>query len=503
MKLVAGWLRPLLSAGEGPADSFYSCDWLWVGAFLLAWWPAMAKPVPSKHTVYFEVLEALHEEGCPVCRLGLRAVWRYLDGLSYEGVNDPRSRAELRAARGFCCRHAWQFAKGMRDGLGTAIIYRDVIGELLHILRGAGGRGLHSPAGLAARLAPQRACPACRLLAESCHRYLDTLLSHLSDDGFRAEYLASSGLCLPHLAAGLQRTLQARHRGFLAEAFARRFAPSGDGSARGLPLDGGAIVEAMVGVEGATPLPRPVNPMAGQRGGAVAVQEPLRTGRDADGEGCPVCRTVGPAMERWLAQFAGAPVAADAPQPGRPPALLCNAHAWRLLRVAGARDAANLLQPQALAIAGRLRLQARRVEPATGWRRLLGLAGRAGKGEGDTRAAAVPELGHCPACDAQAASERWATLAVCEAMCQGPRSASGRPAPQLCLTHLRLGLSLPEASQQMETLAAAQTEVLQALHQELGEYIRKQDYRFRQEPLRTEASAPWRAVAQVAGGSWP
>ena len=39
-----------------------------------------------------------------------------------------------------------------------------------------------------------------------------------------------------------------------------------------------------------------------------------------------------------------------------------------------------------------------------------------------------------------------------------------------------------------------------ALLQDLDEYIRKKDYRFRDEPRGPEQRSPWRAVAAVAGG---
>ncbi|MBX6771349.1 MAG: hypothetical protein IRY83_06465 [Chloroflexi bacterium] len=41
------------------------------------------------------------------------------------------------------------------------------------------------------------------------------------------------------------------------------------------------------------------------------------------------------------------------------------------------------------------------------------------------------------------------------------------------------------------------------LRQELAEYIRKQDYRFRHEPAGPEQTAPLRALALVAGSRWP
>ena len=49
----------------------------------------------SRHSGYYEVLEALAEGGCPVCGLAARSVRQRLASLSYEQVNDPAVRDEL------------------------------------------------------------------------------------------------------------------------------------------------------------------------------------------------------------------------------------------------------------------------------------------------------------------------------------------------------------------------------------------------------------------------
>jgi hypothetical protein len=174
----------------------------------------------DRTSLYFDLLDAFVEPDCPVCRLGLRVVKRYLDSLSYEYVNDPGERAQLRAARGFCNRHAWQWWDEQYDRMGAAIIYLDVlttVGRLLEKAQPAeAGRprgpvagalrlGGNGEAGAAGGLLPEGLCPACREQAASESRLLDTLLGHLSEPDFRAAYVASSGLCLPHLVGALGR----------------------------------------------------------------------------------------------------------------------------------------------------------------------------------------------------------------------------------------------------------------------------------------------------------
>lgn len=173
----------------------------------------------DRTSLYFDLLDAFTEADCPVCRLSLRAVQRYLASLSYEYINDPGERAQLRAARGFCNRHAWQWWDEQHDRLGTAIIYLDVlttVGRLLEQAVAARSRrrgtvtstlwlGSNSDAHPAARLLPEGRCPACRQQAEAEARLLDTLLAHLEAPDFRAAYETSAGLCLPHLVQAIAR----------------------------------------------------------------------------------------------------------------------------------------------------------------------------------------------------------------------------------------------------------------------------------------------------------
>ncbi len=172
---------------------------------------------------YYDVREALAQEGCAVCRLKARSVERYLAALLWENVNDPGIRADIRRARGFCHEHAWQLIRAAAS-LGVAIVQRDVLRTLLKALDEArfqappflsrqrahealdAGQPAAATAGLVAQLAPQVPCPACKQAEVMEAIYLDSLLEELKgEDGLRAEYEASAGLCLPHLRQGLER----------------------------------------------------------------------------------------------------------------------------------------------------------------------------------------------------------------------------------------------------------------------------------------------------------
>jgi hypothetical protein len=175
----------------------------------------------KKHTVYYNLRDALVREGCPVCHIVLRGVAHYLDGLLYESVNDPGVRKALREARGFCNEHAWQLRE-IGGALGIAIIHRDVIETVMASIR----RGRYRPtwslplqrlqgalrgdqpavatADLVTVLEPQEECPACRQRRIMEDDYLNTLLQHLDDEGLAPALRTSAGLCLPHFRRALQ-----------------------------------------------------------------------------------------------------------------------------------------------------------------------------------------------------------------------------------------------------------------------------------------------------------
>jgi hypothetical protein len=180
----------------------------------------MATAEPPHARAYHELLEALSQEGCPICRLGWRVAERYLDGLLYENVNDPGVREGLRAARGFCYRHAWALTAVRGCSLGVAILYRDVLHTVIEELARDSGEekrvlGWSLTAGAekgSGRLAPQAPCPACVQQEEMERIYLRELLRRQDDPHLWPAFAASSGLCLPHLRQALRQTEDDRQR---------------------------------------------------------------------------------------------------------------------------------------------------------------------------------------------------------------------------------------------------------------------------------------------------
>ena len=172
---------------------------------------------------YYDLRDALKESGCPMCRARRAALERYMDGLIYEKVNDAGVRKAVRQSRGFCERHAWDL---VRHGaaLGVAILTRDVVRELLSIMRSGHFKGPGSwsvtrlreavdsrqprsaTAELVAALGPQGPCPACKHEAEIDHALASSFVENLhGPEGLLEAYRQSDGFCLPHVRQVLAR----------------------------------------------------------------------------------------------------------------------------------------------------------------------------------------------------------------------------------------------------------------------------------------------------------
>jgi hypothetical protein len=187
----------------------------------------------SRHSVFFELMDALGQPGCALCRLATESVLQYFGSLGYEQVTDVELRDELRAGGGFCARHAWLFHEASGNRLGVAIIYRDLLHHALVGLKagrqvggGLGRRlaGLLAGGRAAEPAGRQRAhrCSACRFEAEAEERFRSTLLEHLAEADVRRRYAESAGLCLPHLARGLESGGRAEDLAWLRQDAAER-----------------------------------------------------------------------------------------------------------------------------------------------------------------------------------------------------------------------------------------------------------------------------------------
>jgi hypothetical protein len=154
----------------------------------------------SDDPAVFEVREALAESGCAVCRLVSRSVGRWMQAVAYEQVNNIELRDRLRAARGFCNAHAQRWLAEVRNVLGTAIIYRDVLRAEARDLESGGGRRALGGSLLGRGRRASVRCPACQEQDDAEQRYVGALLVVASSGGLGE----AEGPCRKHLRVALR-----------------------------------------------------------------------------------------------------------------------------------------------------------------------------------------------------------------------------------------------------------------------------------------------------------
>lgn len=187
----------------------------------------------SRHTPYYNLLDALAAPGCALCALSKAAIDHYLDSMLYEYVNDTPTQQTMTNAHGMCAGHS-EVLLGYQGALGIAILYRAVINHLeteaaeLPEAAPASGDGsalrLWRKRPSAAPLAAHAPCPACVIRDETSGRALALLDEHHADRALQAAVDAADGLCLPHFNAALA-ALQTPAR---ARLLARQVAVWGD-----------------------------------------------------------------------------------------------------------------------------------------------------------------------------------------------------------------------------------------------------------------------------------
>jgi Family of unknown function (DUF6062) len=170
----------------------------------------------NRPLIYFDLVNACGQQGCPVCRLSAHSVRHYLDGLFYELVNDPGARDNLLKSRGFCTEHAGLLLRTrIADALGASIIYGHILKNILEDLPKPSASSSSNPGPskdrtrligkfMKASAVPVR-CPACEQRETASNHALDGLGKSLHDEKLRLALQGSDGLCFPHLTRLLER----------------------------------------------------------------------------------------------------------------------------------------------------------------------------------------------------------------------------------------------------------------------------------------------------------
>jgi hypothetical protein len=175
------------------------------------------KEPPAKFIGFFKLIEAMKKVGCPVCMRTIEDTHHAMESFLYESVNDSGLRDQIRNDRGLCHRHSWQLAQ-FGDALGSAILFRDVLGMLLPSLGNAPSAFFFRRPST--RLGSQ-VCLFCRQEEKSHDGLLSDLVAHVDDPELKAAWEGPSMLCIPHLGDfctllrddGARRRIIEMHRG--------------------------------------------------------------------------------------------------------------------------------------------------------------------------------------------------------------------------------------------------------------------------------------------------
>lgn len=159
----------------------------------------------------FDFIEACASPHCPICSIVAKAELRTLQTYCAEGAGDELRRADVRAARGLCVRHATQLQEA-RDAMAAAVTAYDVLSNLLRDLdavittkqRPWARKRMHTPTP----------CPVCADVSRYT-RAVCAGVSAWSDEADMCRALQNSfGICAPHLRWIIDQTTP--HAEFLA-----------------------------------------------------------------------------------------------------------------------------------------------------------------------------------------------------------------------------------------------------------------------------------------------
>ncbi len=483
----------------------------------------------SRHRLYFDLLDSFRQPGCPICRLGSRTATRYLDILAYENVNDPGEREKLRAARGFCNYHAYRFLEEMKDLLAVGIIYRDVVHTVVLALSDGesplaqGVRSLLHPDsgdlcedhGLARLISPTRPCPACQALADGAADRLHAFLEHLPEEDFRAAYEQSDGLCYPHFREALGEVGDDGALRLLVESALGRLARPLDQAPDGAVAASAGLVGSAFGERGAISRENQASQVFGRARGKRVRSDETRQEAGAsarpDPDSCPVCRRIEAPAMRVVEEF-GREISTDHERGGEQLESVCNRHAWQLVRVSG-----DELLPALAVLSKRRRAQVSALAPKilaaegekSGLELPVELPGRPSRTRraGRELAHALSPRTPCPLCERQDELEQAELLrfvsGLAEVDGQDGREGREEQVETICIPHLvhscHLSCHLRLSAAERERLVRREVQGWTDLVAELKEYIRKVDFRFRDEPRGHEQTSPYHAVEQMVG----
>jgi hypothetical protein len=225
--------------------------------------------------------------------------------------------------------------------------------------------------------------------------------------------------------------------------------------------------------------------------------------REAFGQpGCPLCRLLARSADRYLdailwEQVNDLGVRSELNQARG----YCRQHGWLLVRAGAALGVAILTRGVVKTLLDVLASNPVEDEPASVFQSLRRSLDRdlASRPTARLEAELAPQR-PCPVCSLLEGREED-YIGTLLAHLEGPGALADayRASDGLCLPHFRRALARAPSGAEARLLVAAQQVVWQRLHDELGEFIRKNDYRFRDEPFGDEKDAWLRALEAISG----
>lgn len=156
----------------------------------------------EKHRAYFELLDKLDAgPGCPICLNVHNALDSYLNSYLEEGVTDETNWGALKAAEGWCGRHAHQL-EAKADGLAVALFYGHLVEEAEAAIHDTGSKLARVRALFGAeKKAP---CPGCQREHEAEAGQAHLMAGAAGEEEARIKMRPNLQLCVPHLRLSLR-----------------------------------------------------------------------------------------------------------------------------------------------------------------------------------------------------------------------------------------------------------------------------------------------------------
>ena len=224
-----------------------------------------------------------------------------------------------------------------------------------------------------------------------------------------------------------------------------------------------------------------------------------------DKAGCPICRLLAASTERYLDSVLWELVndhgVRDELNRARG---YCQQHGWLLVRAGAALGVAILMRDVVRTLLAEVETNPIEEVSESAVQGLLRSLERDPECKATVKleAALAPQT-PCPVCALEQDREcDYVKTLTAHLVGRGALADAYRASDGLCLEHFRGALARASSKSEAEMLVAVQQAVWQRLHEELGEFIRKNDHQFRGETFGQEKDS-WRRALEAVSGPAP